>query len=102
LNSGYLLEAVLVITVLILSFAVVITVVMSTLAGCQLRLASDRRWLHILHPRGGVGGSVLVRYRHEICHCLWLGPVELMLQQGSFSATIHEVSNGLLLAHSFA
>jgi hypothetical protein len=102
LDNGYLLGAILVIAALILSFAVMITVVMSTLAGCRLRLASGRRWLHILHPRGGIGGSVLVRYRHEIRHCLRLGPVELMLQQGSFSATVREVANGLLLAHSFA
>jgi hypothetical protein len=28
--------------------------------------------------------------------------VELMLQQGPFSASVREVANGLLLAHSFA
>jgi hypothetical protein len=43
LNSGYLLGAILVITTLILSLAVAITVVMSTLAGCRLRLASGWR-----------------------------------------------------------
>jgi hypothetical protein len=87
---------------LILSLVVAITVVVSTLAGCRLRLASGWRWLNILHPCGGVGRSVLVRYRHEISHCLRLGPVELMLQQGSFSASVREVANGLFLAHSFA
>jgi hypothetical protein len=87
---------------LVFPLAVSITVVMSTLAGCWLRLASGWRWLNVLHSCSGVGGSVLVRYRHEIRHCLRLGPVELMLQQGSFSASVHEVANGLLLAHSFA
>jgi hypothetical protein len=28
--------------------------------------------------------------------------VELVLQQGSFSTSVREVANGLLLAHSFA
>jgi hypothetical protein len=87
---------------LVFSLAVPVAVVMSTLAGCRLRLASGWRWLNILHPCSGVGGSVLVRYRHEVSHCLRLGPVELVLQQGSFSASICEAANGLLLAHSFA
>jgi hypothetical protein len=68
LNSGHLLGAVLVVVALIFPLAVLITVVMSSLTGSRLRLASGRRWLNILHSCSGVGGSVLVRYRHEICH----------------------------------
>jgi hypothetical protein len=80
LNSGHLLGAVLVVTALIFPLAVPITVVMSSLAGCRLRLASGWRWLNVLHSCCGVGGSVLVRYRHEIRHRLRLGSVELVLQ----------------------
>jgi hypothetical protein len=68
LNNSYLLEAVLVVTVLVFPLAVSITVVMSSLAGCQLRLASDWRWLNALHPCSRVSGSVLIRYRHEVRH----------------------------------
>jgi hypothetical protein len=68
LNSSYLLGAVLVVTALVFPLAVSIMVVMSPLAGCRLRLASGWRWLNALHPCGRVGGSVLVRYRHEIRH----------------------------------
>jgi hypothetical protein len=87
---------------LIFPLAVSITIVMSTLAGCRLRLASGWCWLNVLHSCSRVSGSILVRYHHEVSHCLWLSPVELVLQQDSFSASVREVANGLFLAHSFA
>jgi hypothetical protein len=68
LNNGHLLGAVLVVTTLFFPLAVSITVVMSSLAGCRLRLAPGWRWLNVLHPCSRVGRSVLVRYRHEVCH----------------------------------
>jgi hypothetical protein len=87
---------------LILPLAMAIMVVMSSLARCQLGLASGWRWLDVLHPCSRFDRSVLVRYPHEVSHCLQLGPMELMLQQGPFFASVREVANGLLLAHSFA
>jgi hypothetical protein len=40
LNSSYLLGAILVVTALVFPLAMSITAVMSSLAGCRLRLAS--------------------------------------------------------------
>jgi hypothetical protein len=102
LNNSHLLGTVFVVMTLVLPLAMTIMVVMSALAECRLRLASGWHWLDVLYPCSGVSGGVLVRYRHEVSHCFWLGPMELMLQQGPISAPVREVANGLLLAHSFA
>jgi hypothetical protein len=68
LNSGHLLGAVFVVTALIFPLAMLIMVVMSFLAGCRLRLTSGWRWLNVLYSCSEIGGSVLVRYCHEIRH----------------------------------
>jgi hypothetical protein len=68
LNNSYLLRTILVVAALVLPFSMSITVVMSSLAGCRLRLAPGWRWLNALHSCGRVGGSVLVRYCHEVRH----------------------------------
>jgi hypothetical protein len=68
LNRSYLLGAVLVVTAFVLPLAMSIMVVMSSLAGCRLRLAYGWRWLNALYSCSRVGGSVLVRYRHEVSH----------------------------------
>jgi hypothetical protein len=48
-----------------------------------------------------VSRRVLVRYRHEFSHGLGLSPVELVLHQRPFPASVGEVSDGFLLACSF-
>jgi hypothetical protein len=47
LNSSHLLGAVFVVMTLVLPLVVTITIVISALAGCGLRLASGWHWLNV-------------------------------------------------------
>jgi hypothetical protein len=68
LNSSHLLGAILVVTAFIFPLAMSITIVMSSLTGCRLRLTSGWRWFNVLYSCSRIGGSVFVRYCHEIRH----------------------------------